>query len=403
MKNPQALDHNLRKYLRLVVFASSLSMLLTVALGSGSDAGKMAGRNEDPIKVGVYLDLTGQTSGFGQSTLNGIKMAAEEINAAGGISGRQLKLVIGDEQGEPDKIVAVVKKLIEEDKVHALLGEVASTYSLMAAPHAQAARVPMIAPSSTNPQLTQAGDYIFRTCFIDPFQGEALAKFAALTLKTKRAAIMFDPDSTYSQWLVTPFEREFIKLGGRIVRKQSYSQIDRDFSTQLTSIRAAKPDVIYIPGYYSSAAIIAHQARQMKMNQPLLGGDGWNAPQLWTLGGKAMNNSYMSQHFASDDTSPTVRKFVANYKTKYQYEPNSIAALGYDAMAVLADAIRRAGTTDGPKLRDAIAQTKNFPGVTGSITINHERNAVKPAVISQLLNGKFIYREKVYPDSEARR
>ncbi len=400
MKSPHAPDHSLRKYLRLVFFASSLGMLLTIALGSGSYAGKMNGRNEDPIKIGVYLDLTGTLKSFGEPTRNGIKMAAAEINAQGGIGGRKIELIIEDDEGEPGKAATVVKKLIKEDKVHALLGEVASSNTLAAAPHAQQAQVPMISPSSTNPLVTQTRDYIFCTCFDDPFQGEVMAKFAFNNLKAKRAAIFFDMHSDYSAGLVKTFKQKFTKLGGTVIAEQSYSQSDRDFSEHLTMIRSAKPDVIYLPGYYPQAAAIARQAREMGIKQTLLGGDGWDAPPLWEIGGKALNNSYISNHYSADDPSPAVRRFVASYTEKYpKSEPDALAALGYDAMMVLADALRRAGTTEGSKLREAIAQTTNFPGVTGPITINDKRSATKPAIIVKLLDGKFVYHETIWPDS----
>jgi branched-chain amino acid transport system substrate-binding protein len=352
------------------------------------------------IKVGVYLDLSGQTSSFGQSTKNGIEMARDEINNAGGINGRKIELVIEDEQGEPGKVTTVVTKLLRQDQVQALLGEVASTNSLTAAPKAQEAHVPMITPSSTNPEVTKKGDYIFRVCFIDPFQGEVMAKFAATTLKAKRAAILSDFNSDYSKGLTQFFKQSFTKLGGTIVDEKSYTQSDRDFSSQLTAIRASNPDVIYVPGYYGQVGVIAKQARQQGINVPILGGDGWDAPQLWELGGDALKNTYISNHYSIDDPSPLIQKFVADYKARYGINPDALAALGYDAMRVLGDALKRAGSTDGAKLRDAIAQTKDFPGVTGTITINAERNVDKPATVLELKpdQRKFTYKEKIYPE-----
>jgi branched-chain amino acid transport system substrate-binding protein len=399
MKNVPARRRGLGQSLKSVSVAVSLCLLLAVAPGPSSDAGKGApGLEDGPFRVGVYLDLSGQTSTFGVSTLNGIKMAADEINARGGVIGRRIKLIVKDEQGHPGYVVGAVEDLIKEEKVHALLGEVASTNTMAAAPLAQEAKIPMITPSSTNPDVTKKGDYIFRVCFIDPFQGEVMAKFAATTLKARRAAILTDPNSLYSQWLVDTFKPKFIALGGRIVREATYTQTDRDFEKQLAAIRAARPDVIYLPGYYGQVGVIVKQAREMGMKQPFLGGDGWDAPELWKLGGKALNNSYMSNHFSSDDPSPSVLSFVAGYTNRYGSASDALAALGYDAMMLLADALQRAGTTDGPKLRDAIAETRSFPGVTGPISINAERDAVKPAVILRLFDGKFLYRETVYPD-----
>ncbi|HEY0385955.1 MAG TPA: ABC transporter substrate-binding protein, partial [Pyrinomonadaceae bacterium] len=366
----------------------------------GGAGGGPGGPSGDPIKVGVYLDLSGQTSSFGQSTKNGIEMARDEINNAGGINGRPIQLVIEDEQGEPGKVTTVVTKLLRQDGVVALLGEVASTNSLTAAPKAQEAKIPMITPSSTNPEVTKKGDYIFRVCFIDPFQGEVMAKFAANSLKAKKAAILSDFNSDYSKGLTQFFKQSFTGLGGSIVNEKSYTQSDRDFSSQLTAIRASNPDVIYVPGYYGQVGVIAKQARQQGITVPILGGDGWDAPQLWELGGDAMNNTFISNHYSIDDPLPLIQKFVADYKARYGGNPDALAALGYDAMRVLGDALKRAGSTEGAKLRDAIAQTKNFPGVTGTITMNAERNVDKPATVLELIakDRKFAYKEKIYPE-----
>lgn len=363
--------------------------------------GPGAGGETGQIIVGYYGDLSGRTSNFGVSTRNGVQMAADEINKAGGINGRQITILSEDDEGRPEKAATVVTKLIDQDRVIALLGEVASGNSLAAAPKAQSAHVPMISPSSTNPAVTQVGDYIFRVCFIDPFQGEVMAKFAANTLKAKTAAIMLDFNSPYSRGLTEFFEKSFTKLGGQVVSKQSYTQGDRDYKGQLTSIRSLNPDVIYVPGYYGEVGVIAKQAKQLDIKAPLLGGDGWDAPQLWELGGDSLNGSYISNHYSVEDPSPAIQKFVADFKARYNIVPDALAALGYDAMRVLGDALKRAGTSEGPKLRDAIAATKDFQGVTGVITIDTERNAVKPAVVLKLQDGKYIYQETIRPDAPA--
>jgi len=375
------------------------TLLLTFACERRGGPG--AGGETGQIVVGYYGDLTGRTSNFGVSTRNGVLMAADEINKAGGINGRQITILSEDDEGRPEKAATVATKLIDQDRVIALLGEVASGNSLAAAPKAQSAHVPMISPSSTNPAVTQVGDYIFRVCFIDPFQGEVMAKFAANTLKAKTAAIMLDFNSPYSRGLTEFFEKSFTKLGGRVVSKQSYTQGDRDYKGQLTSIRSLNPDVIYVPGYYGEVGVIAKQAKQLDIKAPLLGGDGWDAPQLWELGGDALNGSFISNHYSVEDPSPAIQKFVADFKGRYNVVPDALAALGYDAMRVLADALKRAGTSQGPALRDAIAATKNFPGVTGVITINAERNAVKPAVVLKLQDGKYVYQETISADEPA--
>jgi branched-chain amino acid transport system substrate-binding protein len=350
------------------------------------------------IRIGYYGDLSGQTFNFGQSAKNGVLMAADDINRQGGINGRKIDVVIEDDQGSPERAAMLASKLINQDKVVAVIAGGASGNSLAAAPRAQALKIPFISPSSTDPAVTRTGDYIFRVCFIDAFQGEVMARFAANGLKAKKTAIMVDFNNPYSRGLSEFFELSFTKLGGQIVSKQSYAQGDPDYRGQLSTIRAANPDAIYIPGYYGDVAIIAKQARQLGLTQPLLGGDGWDAPELWQLGGDALNNSYISSHYSADDPSPAIQSFVHEYKQLYgNLEPDAHAALAYDAMRVVADAIQRAGTTDALKLRDMLAQTKNFDGVTGQISMNADRDAVKPAVVLKLQDGRNIYQETIKP------
>jgi branched-chain amino acid transport system substrate-binding protein len=286
--------------------------------------------------------------------------------------------------------------------VIAIIAGGTSNNSRAAAPKAQSAKIPLISPSSTDPAVTQVGDYIFRACFVDAFQGEVMARFAANTLKAKKAAILFDFNSTYGRGLTDYFELSFSKLGGQIVGKLSYTQGDVDFKGQLSTIQAAAPDVIYIPGYYGDVAVIAKQARMIGLNQPLLGADGWDAPELWQLGGDALNGSFITTHYSVDDPSPAIQKFVHEYKQRYgNLSPDAHAALAYDAMRVLADAISRAGTTDAKQLRDALAQTKDFSGVTGVISIDTNRNAVKPAVVLKLQDASYIYQETIQPQTMA--
>ncbi len=384
--------------MKRILLALGLISTLLFALACERKCGPGAGGQTGTIVIGYYGDLSGRTSNFGQSTKAGVEMAADEINKAGGINGRQVQILSEDDEGRPEKAATVVTKLIDQDRVVALLGEVASGNTLAAAPKAQAARVPMITPSSTNPAVTQVGDYISRVCFIDPFQGAVMAQFAANTLKAKKAAIMLDFNSPYSRGLTEFFEASFTKLGGQIVNKQSYTQGDRDYKGQLTAIRSTNPDVIYVPGYYGEVGVIAKQAKQLGIKAPMLGGDGWDSTQLWDLGGDSLNGSYISNHYSVDDPSPAIQKFVADYKARNGTVPDALAALGYDAMKVLADAIRRAGTTEGPALKDAIAATKDFAGVTGTISLDAERNAVKPAVVLKLQDKKYIYVETIYPE-----
>src|SRR5687767_8216981 len=385
-----------RIFLAILLVTSIFSSFACVQKGGPATA-----ETGDTIRVGVYVDLTGQTSSFGQSTKNGIELAVEEINKAGGVNGKQIQLIIEDDQGRPEQAKTVVSKLINQDKVQAVLGEVASTNRLAAAPVAQEAKIPMITPSSTNPKVTEVGDYIFRVCFIDPFQGAVMAKFAANSLNAKTAAILGDVNSDYSKGLTQFFEEEFNRLGGRVVAKEAYTQTDPDFKGQLTKIRNLNPDVIYVPGYYGQVGIIAKQARELDMNMPLLGGDGWDSPELWKLGGAALKDTYISNHYSAENPAPEIQNFVKAFKAKFGVEPDSLAALAYDAAKVLADAIKRAGGAgDGAKLRDAINATKNFAGVTGAITIDSGRNAVKPAVVLELnpAASAFKFKETIYPE-----
>ena len=379
-----------------------LGALLAAGLATGLGCRK--GASTEEIPVGEYGSLTGTTATFGQSTHNGILMAFDEINTAGGVLGKKLKNFVEDDQSKPEEAAIAATKLINQNHVVALLGEVASSRSLAAGPIAQGAGIPMISPSSTNPRVTKikgcetpGNCYIFRVCFIDPFQGAVMAKFAANTLKLKRVAILVDVRNDYSVGLQTFFRDNFRKLGGEVVSEQSYSEGDSDFHAQLTQIRSANPEAIYVPGYYTEVGTIARQAKELGMTVPLMGGDGWDSPKLFEIGGDALNGCYLSNHYSVDDPSPAIQKFVKDYRDRYKQTPDALAALGYDAAKILGDAMTRAGSTDGAKVRDALAQTKDFPGVTGKITIDNDHNAVKPAVVLKIQNGKFVYVETVNP------
>jgi branched-chain amino acid transport system substrate-binding protein len=374
-------------------------VLLALAFSCSHDNGDNTNQpDRSRLKIGYFGDLSGPTFNFGQSAMNGVLMAADQLNQAGGINGRRIDVVITDDKGSPEEAARLTAKLIDQDKVVAVIGGGTSGNSRAAAPRAQSSHVPLISPSATDPAVTLVGDYIFRACFVDEFQGEVMASFAIKTLKAQKAAILFDFNSPYGRGLTNFFQTSFKRLGGRVVNEQSYTQGDADFKGQLSSIRASEPDVIYIPGYYGDVTLIAKQARQLGLTQPLLGGDGWDAPELWPLGGDALNGSYISTHYSVDDPSPAIRSFVDEYMRRYgNLMPDAHAALAYDAARILFDAITRAGTTDGPKLRDALAQTKDFSGVTGMISMDANRDAVKPAVVLKLMDVRFIYQETVQP------
>jgi len=369
--------------------------LLTGCNQSPDKAGGSAA--SDVIKVGEYGSLTGTEATFGQSTHKGIQMALDEINAAGGVLGKKLELHTEDDQSQAGQASTVVHKLISSDGVVAILGEVASSRSLEAAPICQQNGVPMISPSSTNPKVTEVGDYIFRVCFIDPFQGTVMANFVRDSLKLDTAAVLIDTKSDYSVGLAKFFKERFVAAGGKIVAEEKYSGGDKDFNAQLTAIKAANPAAVFVPGYYTEAGLIAMQARQLGLTVPLLGGDGWESDTLIPVGGAALEGDSFSTHFSSDDTAPVAQTFIQSFRKKFNETPDGMAALGYDSAMILADAIKRAGGTDGAKVRDAIAATKDFKGVTGSITIDAARNASKPAVILTIKDGKFKYLQTVAP------
>lgn len=384
----------MKKFLTIVpVLAGILAALLlpTACKKAVSDSVSAA-----EIVVGEFASLSGGTASFGQSSHKGTQMAVDEINAAGGVLGKQIRLVTEDDQSKAGEAATIVRKLISRNKVVAILGEVASSRSLEAAPIAQEAKVPMISPASTNPRVTQVGDHIFRVCFIDPFQGAVLSKFA-LSKGWRKAAILTDVKQDYSVGLTQCFKEHFSKNGGAIVSEQSYSSGDKDFKAQLTALKASAPDAILCSGYYTEAGLIALQARQLEINAPLLGGDGWDSPSLVEVGGQAMEGNFFSNHFSAEDKSPVIQDFVLKYRSKYREEPDAMSALGYDSVLILVDAIKRAGTTESQKLRDAIAATRDFQAVTGRISLDAERNATKPAVILTIEGGKFKYVQSVEP------
>jgi branched-chain amino acid transport system substrate-binding protein len=371
--------------------------LAALVLSAGLLAG-CAKKTSDSIKIGEFASLTGKEAAFGQSSHKGTVLAVEELNAEGGLLGKKVELLTEDNQSKQGESATIVKKLISHEKVIALLGEVASGRSLEAAPICQAAKIPQISPSSTNPAVTETGDYIFRVCFIDPFQGTAMAKFAKDSLHLKKVALLTSVSSPYSVGLAKYFKETFAAIGGEVAIEQKYSEGDKDFKAQLTAIKAAGVDGIFVPGYYTEAALISKQARELELNFPIFGGDGWEAPQLIEIGGKAMEGTYYSTHYSPENSSPAVQAFVKKFRARFDGEtPDAMAALGYDSAMVLADAIKRAGTTDGPKLRDALAATKDYEGVTGQTTIDAHRNATKAAVVITVKDGRFKFVESIAP------
>ena len=354
--------------------------------------------NTHEIKIGSLNSMTGLNSTFGTSCDNGIRLAAQEKNKAGGVLGKEIDIVTADTESTTDKTTLAVLKLIEQDKVCAVLGEVASSRTKAAAPECQKNHIPLLSPASTNANVTKVGDYIFRSCFTDDFQGVLIAKFTAEDLKLKRAALLVDTNKDYSTGLAKVLEAEFPKLGGAIVARENYASGDHDFKTQLTNLKNANPDIIFLPGYYTEIALICQQARELGITCPFIGGDGWDTDVTLTVGGKAVEGCYYTNHYFAGDPDPKVQAFVKRYGEAYNgKEPDAMAVLGYDAANILFHAIENAKSTDGEKIRDALAKTKDFPGVTGNITIDENRNAKKPGVVLKIENGKVQMVKRVMP------
>ena len=351
------------------------------------------------IKVGAVFPMTGPSATFGQESVNGMKMALTSINKKG-IKGQSIKVIFEDDKGEPVEAANAVRKLITIDKVLTILGSVASSNTLAGAPIAQEAKIPLITPASTNEKVTMTGDYISRTCFTDDFQGVVMAKFAFETLKKTRAAIIVDNSSDYSKGLTKVFREKFTSLGGTVVGSSDYAyqQKDTDFRSLLQKIKRENPDVVWLPGYYTEAGLILKQAREMGINIPFLGGDGWDSATLQKLAGpEGIKGNYISSHFSSEDKDPMVQSFVKEYTKLYKQAPGAMAALGYDAVLVLADALTRSKSLSSEDIKQAINSTTNFQGITGNITIDKNRNAQKSAVVLETTATGFVFKQKVSP------
>jgi len=387
---------------------STLKTFVITALLAATLAGPACGPDgsgnpgDDRIRIGLLMSMTGDTANFGISSSNAIRMAADELNKTGGINGKQIELFLQDDRSDATEAANITTRFISQDNVHAIIGEVGSSRTLAAAPIAQNAKIPMLTPSSTNPDVTKKGNYIFRSCFTDAVQGSAIAQFAAKSLNGKRAALLIDRRNDYSTGLEKPITDAYVRLGGEIVITQSYQAGDQDFNAQITSIKGANPDLIFVPGYYGDVALIAKQARDKGLNAPLVGGDGWDSPTLYQIGGAALDGCYFTNHYSPDDPDPRVQKFVQDYRGRYGTVPDALAATGYDAALIMFDAIKRAGSLDGAAIRDALAATKDFPGVTGLVTFNENRDAVKPIMMIRIEpGGKFVVAERVQVEGAA--
>jgi branched-chain amino acid transport system substrate-binding protein len=329
-------------------------------------------------------------------------LAFKEANAAGGVLGKKLVLVTADNKSEPSEATNAITKLITQDKVSMVLGPVASSNVLATLQVSQDNKVPVLTATGTNSKITvdngKVRPYAFRGCFIDPFQGSVMANFATKTLKAKTAVIYIDSSSDYSKGLAESFEAQFVKNGGVIVAKEAFLQKDQDFKATLTKIKVSNADTIFVPAYYEEVGKIVKQAREIGINTPIIGTDGFDDPKVVDIAGAAaLNNTYFSNHYSAQDTDPRIQKFVAAYKAEYGQEPSALAALGYDAALMTIDAIKRANSADPVKLRDALEQTKGLQVVTGVITLDANHDPIKSGVVIEMKDGKQVFKEKINP------
>jgi len=353
---------------------------------------------EDPsaTRIGIILPLSGAQASFGNDAIKGAQLAESEINAAGGVLGHPIKLIVRDSQSDTEATLKAVNDLAEKENAVALIGEIASDRTLAAAPVAQKLGIPLITPGATHAGVTAAGDYIFRVCYTDAAQAVAMAKFAR-SIDVTKAAMLYDATNPYSSDLAAIFKKDFTEHGGQIVAETTYQTGESNFSTQLQQIKAAAPEIIFLPSYYREAAMAIIEARQLGIDVPFLGTDGWDSSEFLRVGGKAANNSYFASHFSAESRDPAVVDFVKRYSEKYQASPAPLAALGYDSVALVVDALKRAGTDDPEPLKNALAGTQDFPGVTGKITFDEKHNPSKPAFVLRVQDGKFSYIETVEP------
>ncbi|MGB4571477.1 MAG: ABC transporter substrate-binding protein [Rectinemataceae bacterium] len=369
-----------------------LAMAALVAVMMASCGGGKASE----IKIGAVSPLTGEAATFGLSTKNGMELAVEEWNAAGGLLGKQIKLIVEDDKGDPAEGAAVFSKLIEQDKVVAIVGGITSRVALAGAPIAQAAKVPMMTPTATNEKVTQIGDYIYRSCFIDPFQGTVAARFAFDDLGVRNAAVIFDLGNDYAKGLSETFSASLQSLGGQIVASEGYASGVTDFRAQLTKIVQSKPDCLYIPAYYNDVGLIAKQVRELGYTGPLVGSDGWDSSELVKIAGDSVDGGYFTNHYSKDDTRPEVQAIVQKYTAKFGAAPDALAVLAYDGMNIMLDAIKRAGKTNNEAIRDALKAT-DLTAVGGQITFDEFRNPVKSVVIIEMKGGEQVYKTTINP------
>lgn len=379
------------------------SLLAGVLAGCSSGDEGSSSKDGDTIKIGANLELSGAVASYGSSEADAIDLAVEEINAAGGIDGKKIELIKVDNKSDAAEATNAAIKLTSQDKVTAIIGAATSGNSVAQVQIATDSKTPMISPSGTSTTVTVGEDgkvnpFTFRTAFIDPFQGTVAANFAANKLKVKNVAVYADNASDYAKGLASSFIKDFEAAGGKIVAKESYVAKDTDFRSTLTRIKAANPDFIFIPGYYEEVGLIVKQARELGITVPLMGADGWDSPTIVDLAGAdALNNTFIITAYSSEDPDGLAKSFAEKFKAKYGKDPNSFNALGYDTVYLLKDAIERAGSLDGTKIRDAIEATDNLELVTGLYSVDENHHPIKSATIIEFVDGKQVFNTKVNP------
>jgi len=361
--------------MRIVKLVAACAALLVAGCGGG-----------DTVKVGVIVPLSGDVKTFGESTQNGVLLAIEEFNAAGGVGGKKVQAIVSDDKNEPTEASNAGSKLIDMDRVVAVIGSVSSKCSVPLSDKCQVSGIPMITPTSTNPKVTvtedgRHKDFVFRACFIDPFQGTVGAKFALDSLKAKTAAVMYDVGNDYSKGLAEYFQAAFAGRGGKVVARESYAKDDVDFSAILTKIKQQQPEVLFVPDYYNKVGLIAKQVRQLGLTAKMLGGDGWDSPEMLKIAGDAIYGGYFTNHYSPDDPRPEVQNWVKKYEAKYGQRPDALATLGYDAALLMLEAIKRAEKPEPKLIRDALTGIKDFPCVSGNISFDEWGNPVKSAAV----------------------
>lgn len=385
----------MKKRFSLIGFLLFTFIIIGLLSGCGNSATK-------DIKIGMVYELTGNTASFGTSAANGAKLAFKEINAHGGVLGKQIQIITADNKGEPSESANAMTKLINQDRVVAITGFTVSSCGIAGSTVSEDFKIPFVAAATVNPKVTvdersgKVKDYTFRACFIDSFQGSVGANFAFNSLKKVRAAILIDSSSDYSKGMAQIFKSAFTDKGGKIIAEESYLQKDQDYKAILTKIKATNPELLYVPGYYDDVGKIVKQARELGITIPILGGDAWDSPTLVELAGsQALNNTYFTNFYSVEDKNPRSNNFAEAYKQEYGQIPDSMAAMGYDAAYLLADAIQRANSTEASKIREALAATKNFNSVSGDMSLNDSHDAIRSVVIIEMKEGKQVYKETI--------